>query len=246
MAIIERLLSVFQHPVGRFKILYGPGIDDTFINQELNELNLSEALFEALKSQGYERIIFYSPLRSIYFYDSQSHALTQPQHLSQTSPGRFPALQPGPLHDQQVHTPAIAHDSSVRRGMGDVHALRLLDSALRQTDGPYTAVIFPQAATMLQFFDDPRTLAALFGEWAGLPEVNRNTVFLLFATDDYEILVEQAETFPIPELRSIIHRQRSTMSGWGNIFHIGGPQTGEIQRLVRLVRRHRHFEIQSD
>jgi SpoVK/Ycf46/Vps4 family AAA+-type ATPase len=238
---------IFDRPGGgRFHILYGPGVDDTFINENEIELNLSEALYEELIRRGFERIIFYSPLRSIFFYDERSRSLTQPGRPDNSRLESTLMLQPGPLQTERIHQPTVKPDPASQRGMGDAHALRLLDAAMRQKEGPRTAIIFPQAATTMQFFDHPRLLAAVMGEWANMPSANQNLVCLLYSMDTYNALVEQSRAFPVPELRSIIYRQGNANPSLGYLAHIGGPDFSELKRLLRRVSTHRGKAIHED
>lgn len=70
---IGRIREIFEHlPGNRFTILYGPGVEDAFINHKLIELSFEEALFEELQRQGFDRIVFFSPHQSIFFFDEQS------------------------------------------------------------------------------------------------------------------------------------------------------------------------------
>ena len=46
---IGRIRGIFDRSTGsRFSILYGPGVEDVFINHKLLELSFEEALFEEL------------------------------------------------------------------------------------------------------------------------------------------------------------------------------------------------------
>jgi hypothetical protein len=49
-----------------------------FLSPQAVELKFEEALFEEFRRQGFDRIVFYSPHRSIFFFDSQSEALSRP------------------------------------------------------------------------------------------------------------------------------------------------------------------------
>lgn len=227
----NQLLSAEQD--SRFIILYGKGVDDTFISDRFEEQSLEQVLFEQLRKKNYERIIFYSPHRSIYFIDEQSKELCEPGHSCsrgkrKSTTGR---LTEGPLGTTQL----LRHDSlteSTDPKLGDVHALRMLDAMIREQDGPKTAIVFVQAETTFHYFEDPRTLAGLIGEWSRLPAINPNVCILLFSIESYQGLVDVAKDLPVPELRHYINRQKSQSSNLYNLVHIGGPDVKELERLM--------------
>src|SRR5512147_1405600 len=213
---VERIQRLFDSDSrSRFAVLYGPGVEDVFFDDRPRELSFGEALFEALQSQGLQRIVFFSPHRSIFFYDERSLQLSRPIQSSQASsaPAPAPRMAQGPLQAAQLfqppQPPAPAQGLS-RGGMGDLHALRLLDALLRDPQPIPTAVVFLQAETTLRFFDDPRSLAAIVGEWVHLPSSNPNRVFFVFSVDDYAALAETAQSLPLPELRALVLRQQAS------------------------------------
>ena len=119
--------------------------------------------------------------------------------------------------------------------MGDVHALRLLDTLMRAEKGPRTAVVVLQAETALHYIEDPRTMAGLLGEWTRLPVSNTNACLFVFSADTYTDLCEIAGGLPIPEIRSLILRWRREKSQASPLALISSPDPEELRRLIELV-----------
>lgn len=216
-------------------MLYGAGVQDIYLNSQLQELPFEAALFETLQSQGFERIVYFTMHRSVYFYDDRSRALSRPP-----VPERL-LLQQGPLPGLRVYQPPLMADSptAVESGslMGDLLALRMLDTLLHQTEGPRTALIFPQAETTFRFFEDPRTLAGLIGDWVQLSPSNPNAAVFVFAADDYAALSRLADNLPVPEFRTLIQRVQVSTRPAPNLCHLGGPEPGEISNLLTLFQQ---------
>ena len=227
----NQLLSSEQD--SRFIILYGKGVDDTFISDRFEEQTLEQVLFEQLRKKNYERVIFYSPHRSVYFLDEQSRELCQPGSAEVRGKKKADRakLAEGPLGTTRLlHTDSLAQPTDPK--LGDVHALRMLDATLREQSGPKTAVVLVQAETTFHYFEDPRTLAGLIGEWSRLPAINPNVCVMLFSIESYQGLVDIAKDLPVPELRHYITRQKSLSSNLYNLVQIGGPDVKEIERLI--------------
>ena len=250
---IGRIRGIFDRSTGsRFSILYGPGVEDVFINHKLLELSFEEALFEELQRQGFDRIIFFSPHQSIFFFDEQSAKLSRPSPQPTQTGFRAdnehePAqLAAGPLSSINIlgnpdHRTA---EAGIRqRGMGDVHALRFLDSVLRKDLDLRSAVVILQAATLLRFIDDTRTLSGLVGAWTRLRSNNTNACFFVFSADDYTSLCEQANQLPIPELRSILLRRQRQPTFSHHLVEIGGPDEEEIRRLIYNQKHLHQFSL---
>src|SRR5690606_35415460 len=93
------------------------------------------------------------------------------------------------------------------RGMGDVHAVRLLDTIMREENGPRSAVVIVQAETAIHYFGDARTFAGRLGEWFRLPSTNANICLFLFAAYEYAELCEAVKG-RLPELYSHLIAQQ--------------------------------------
>lgn len=253
---IGRIRKIFEHSTGsRFSILYGAGIEDVFINHKFLELSFEEALFEELQRQGFDRIVFFSPHQSVFFFDEQSAALSRPNPPNQAersaSPGdeRAYQLTAGPLSrldllgsDTRAPENVMGRGMS-RPGMGDVHALRFLDAILRKDLDLRSAVVILQAETILRFIDDTRSLAGLVGAWTRLHTNNKNACFFVFSADDYTSLCEQAGDVPIPELRSILLRRQRQAAFSHHLVEIIGPDEEEARRLIYNQKHLRKFSL---
>ncbi len=246
---IERIQRIFPEArSNRFFFVYGMGIDDIYISQDRRELKFSEALYEELSRQGYQRIAFFAPHRSIFFYDELSYKLSRPsgqedQNRDNSSGANI--LKPGPLPGVRLYTSphqAVMGDSN--HIMGDLHALRILDKMFQDDGKPKhdfltasqerirTAIIFLQAETTLRYFEDTRTLAGLVGEWTQLSSSNQNAVFFIFSIDDYQGLVDISRQIQVPEIRNLLLRKQQGSSAEHNLVAIGGPDAREIRRLI--------------
>jgi SpoVK/Ycf46/Vps4 family AAA+-type ATPase len=220
---LERALSGVQG--SRFVILYGEGVEDLYLNRRRQELRFGEALYEALRRQGYECVAFYAPHRSLYFYDRQSA-----ERVRQGAGGE---LEPGPLQEVQVFGGSGAGVSTQvhGRGMGDVHALRVMDALMSGESGMRTAVVFLQAESALRHFEDRRTLAGILGDWGQLPASSRSQCLFAFSAGDYAGLVERVKGLELPELRSAVEHSQ----GQGAVVRVEGASQEELQRALRVA-----------
>ena len=226
----------------RFIIVYGKGVDDTFITPRLMEQNLEHILWEALREQAFDRIAFYSPHRTIYYLDEQSEILSRPAPPqpsvteSQEQP-RMTYLTDGPLGNLALLNPSDHRTNDYKTGMGDIHAIRLLDAMMREDGYAKTAVVIMQAETILRRFDDPRILAGLIGEWSRLPAINANICIFVFSVESYATLCEVTSTLPIPELRHFIIQNKNTAHKAYAMVELGGPDPTEMRRLVAYMHK---------
>jgi len=204
---IKRLDTALLKSSGnRYQVLYGPGIEDIFLNGKGLELNFEQALYETLSSKGFERILFFSPHRSLFSLDVKSFGFIGEQDKEFEN-----KMELGPL-DQYKAYDMRKYAGNNHSGMGDVHALRILDTLMRDGKGPLTAIVFLQAEALFKNFDDRRTLAGLVGEWIYLGSKNKNTCVITFSIDNYETLEMVSLELPIPELRNIIQNKREELS----------------------------------
>jgi AAA+ superfamily predicted ATPase len=240
---LERITSIFENDnEGIYKILFGPGVDDIFINPKLVVLKFEEAFFEELHRQGFDRIVFYSPHRSVFFFDTQSEELSRPG--SGFEHGYHPNLTQGPLEDLQLFRPIQSTDSyQAARGMGDVFAVRMLDTILRDISNLRSAVVILQSESSLHFFEDQRTLAGLIGEWTRLPSSNPNRCYFIFSAENFIDLTEVSGNLPVPELRNAIIRNSKNTYIENSIFRINTPDVNEIQNLIRYCKKQFQYQI---
>ncbi len=274
----------------RFVILYGKGVDDTHLDAEGHEHPIQRLLQACLSQRGFERIVFFSPHRSIHFLDDRSSQMSSFQPASpaqnlnrdpvkaevagsnpsrrglsqagrQIEGGVMAFLAGGPLGNVQLledsqNSPGLAESRAgystrgaaanpyqavdvlqdpemASTGMGDAHAVRFLDSLMKEANGPQTAVILEQAETLFRYHEDPRTLGGLIGDWARLPAANPNLCYLLFSVDGYDALCHVADTIPAPELRQYITRQKNEGRKLYHLVQMPGPGPRELARLVK-------------
>ncbi|MCC6147791.1 MAG: AAA family ATPase [Anaerolineaceae bacterium] len=233
----HRIAAFFRTPAKRLAILYGPGIEDTFVGGDLQEMRFEEALLAALQAGGVRRTVFFAPHKPLFFLDDDSRRLTFGEAASvpqSASPaGEMVFLSGGPLQRRLLIRPEGAV-SRAETGMGDVHAIRSLDAIMRDVTGPPGAVVFLQAESLLRHFQDPRTLSGVIGEWARLPRDNPNRCIFCFSADGYDDLAKIATALPVPEIRTMIARG-SPRTGEGTaVFHVGYPDAQEMRSLLTL------------
>ncbi len=231
----------------RFHILHGMGIDDLWVDASGDTVSFEYALLAELKSCGFDRIIYSDPTRPVFFLDEGSRSAclqrasrvvprcdepesSQMRHLSGGPlEGRFvlPHQQAMPFNGVHVHPDVLEDDLS---GMGDVHAVRALDTWLRQQNHQRTAIVFLHAETGLAYFDDPRTLAGVMAGWFSLPAENENIVIMAFSAFSTDQLDELVERLPVPELRNAIQNENDYPLV--SVGRISNDAADEIDRLL--------------
>jgi SpoVK/Ycf46/Vps4 family AAA+-type ATPase len=238
---IERIQQAVNLKSGnRFFVLYGSGIEDTFINQVNQEIDLESALLQFLKENGFKRIAFISPHRTIYFRDEESQRLSRYSnqslpHTSITDSDRMQVLKGGPLQERLLLSAEYKTENDQGfHGMGDTHALRNLNAIMADSK-ILSAVIMIQAESTLQYLDDQRTLAGLLGDWSRLPASNSNLCFLMFSSTNYSDLCDDADQISIPTIRNAIHNRINTSTNACGIYQLGGPDRKEMRRLLHLA-----------
>ncbi|MFJ5029590.1 AAA family ATPase [Streptomyces sp. NPDC088560] len=61
-----------------FTVVYGPGVDDTFVGADYRERNLDAALWHVLRAESCAYVAYSSQRRPLYFLDPQSEARSRP------------------------------------------------------------------------------------------------------------------------------------------------------------------------
>lgn len=250
--MIERISTILQtDSVSRYRIVYGPGIQDYYLDDDLAPLDFEHALLRGLKQAGYQRVVYISPQKPVYFLDLASKKLTINDHPGDVEPAvRKKSRFSGPLGDllilpqtKQERKPVVAGDEEdlePYKRMTDSFALQRLNHFMEETEGPLTAVVMLQAETFLQHQSDQRSLAAKIGRWQmqsvnavkGTKGLSNNICLFVFSAFGEGQLESLANRVPVPELRAILTDQAETK----DIYQIGHPGQDEVHRLLDLVR----------
>lgn len=241
--MFNRLTSQLQQVTNeRFCIVFGDGVDDSYLNDEGVEFNLHQSLQEELKSLGYEQIVFSSPQKALFYLDSPPQ---ESAPLPDTNNKKLPSRQmqgfgAGPLGEYLYLNPPIQdQDMGTSRrslpAMGDPFLIKHLHNLMIRKDSPKTAVVVSQAETMLNVFTAKRLLAGYMGEWFQLPESNQNLCLLIFSATNRNQLVRLSLHLPIPEIRDQITKDSSSHSV--TITEISGPDRDEVERLLDLLKK---------
>lgn len=69
---VERFPAAALRGGEPFAVLYGPGVDDVFVDGTHQVCTLEETLWRLLRAEGYERIVFSSLSDPVYFRDDAS------------------------------------------------------------------------------------------------------------------------------------------------------------------------------
>ena len=235
-ARVSQALPVSGH--ARFFIIYGAGVEDVFINNTCKEVNIEQAILTELKSQGYQRVIFSSPHRPVFFLDDQSHALTWPSTSQPSSVSPVDMVNDkarigsGPFGSQILKgtSPDSQNINITARAMGDISLINLLNAVMHDARNGRSAVVLLQAETLLIHFESRRILAGMIGEWARLSTHNTNTCILVFSAHQMEQLQRVAVNIAVPEIRNSI--VESSGGSYAEVREIAFPQRDELSRVI--------------
>lgn len=251
--MIERINAIVEtDSVSRYRVLYGPGIQDHFLDVDLKPIDFEHALLRGLKGAGYQRVVFISPQKPLYFLDlaSKKLAMSTNKTADIVRDVRKTSRFSGPLGDLLVlpegkreRIPVLADDEEdlePYKRMTDSFALQRLDHLMEQSEGPLTAVVMLQAETFLHHQSDQRSLAAKIGRWQmqsinavkGAKGFTNNICLFVFSAFSEAQLESLSNRLPVPELRAILSEQAEKK----DIYQIGYPGPDEINHLFELVK----------
>lgn len=231
--MFDRVVRALSTPrAERFRILYGSGIEDIFLNEQGKEVNIEQALLTELQDQGFERIVYSAPHKPLFFLDARSRASIWPSTVQISAPTRenraeHARIGVGPFGTRMLMAkPQVSPPTDfAQAGMGDTFLINRLNTIM--TDARQrSAVVLLQAESLLIHFESHRLLSGLIGEWARLPAHNANLCLLVFSAESLEQLKASTHHLPVPEVRNAIQASAAALG------HIGPPQRDELERLV--------------
>ncbi len=232
----------------RFALLYGVGVDDAFLTENLQELDIESAILQALKARGFERVAFSSPRRAFYFRDAESGELFLPEGTAAplaAGPDEMRYLSGGPIGSRLLLEPVMVTQDNTAV-MGDLHAISSLNAVMTEESGPRSAVVIVQAETVLRYFEDPRLLSAYLSGWSRLPAANTNLCVLLFPSATQGLSEDAAFLLPVPELRNAILDHQPGRPSVYTLRTVEGPGVDEIERLFRLFEQQGRLRIAQE
>ncbi|MQY14938.1 Holliday junction ATP-dependent DNA helicase RuvB [Streptomyces sp. RB5] len=219
-----------------FTVLYGPGVDDTFVGADYLERDLDAALWQLLRDEACPRVAFSSLRRPLYFLDPASEARSRPA----AAPPRPPDQAPGQMRHPQLRGPLgglvvrprtpepepAQQETGPPRGLSDPFTVMTLQSYL--TGQERTAVVFTEAENTLRHTTAVRHLDTFFSDWARHGDYH-HPVVLVFAQPTFEACEEFVNRLgSYPGLAARLRRHASS--------RVGPPDEAELHRLVQRLR----------
>lgn len=227
----------------RFLILYGANTSDTFCSQDLLLRNIEQVLHEYLRSEGYQRILFYSGTKKLYFLDERSRdrSRLQPQNPSNSSLQEQMQVTSGPLGKKrgllgkkstQTNSATAPTPTPPRQRMQDISILPVFETVM-QDCSQKSAIIFTNAED-LGNFDNRRELFGRILDWSRLPPNNRNLCILIFHHENRTTLQEFCQQIGFTFLANLLAVNRDNSNSnrrAANIVRLSGPDAGELSSL---------------
>ncbi|HAT16015.1 MAG TPA: AAA family ATPase [Microcoleaceae bacterium UBA11344] len=239
---VERVTSGLNLQSGdRFLVLYGANTSDTFCSQDLLLRNIEQVLHEYLRCEGYQRILFYSGTKKLYFLDEKSRdrSRLQPKSAANSAssqPMRFGGAlgnKRGLLGKKsaQTNTPATppptAPNSSPR--LQDTAILPIVETVMQESSQK-SAIVFSNAED-LGNFDNRRELFGRIVDWSRLPPNNRNLCIFIFHHENRTTLQEFCQGIGFTFLANLANNGDDSNSRAVNFVRLNGPDAVEIRAL---------------
>jgi len=240
----------------RFIILYGANTSDMFCTQNLVLYDIEQVLHQYLKSQGYQRILFYSGIRKLYFLDTESHDYCLPSDGTQNHPGSRQTdefkVKPGPLGRKPgllgQRSTSVPPNNSPRipatrpsTVMQDITVVPFFQTVMQDTR-LRSAVIFSDAED-LQNFANQRELFGRIVDWSRLLRSNRNCCIFIFHHQTRNALQEFCKNIKFTYLESLLLSNQNRSNHSFNICSLGAPNAQEIESLINYFRLEKNKSV---
>lgn len=249
---VRRVTGRFDLQAGdRFLVLYGLQTSDSFCTPDLQLYDIEQVLHRYLKSQGFDRVLFYSGVRKLYFLDPESRDRCRPGSSAPSrNGGDKPLIKAGPLGRKRRlldrHSDSTANhrqgesanggnsSSPAATPLQDTSLLPILDTAMRQTQ-QRSAIIFSQGEDLAQF-DNRRQLFGRIVEWSHLPADNRNLCIFVFRYERQEELQQFCDRIGFTFLANLIINRQQWQQWQFNLFRVETPPPEELAALRDRLR----------
>jgi SpoVK/Ycf46/Vps4 family AAA+-type ATPase len=246
---VERVTAGLNLEAGdRFIILYGANTSDQFCTPELLLRDIEWVLHRYLKSQGYQRILFFDGHRKLYFLDRESRDRCLPRRAS-TNPlppkNNEMMVKPGPLGRKKrllpnrsepvAPTPAVSAASASQAPslMRDITVIPYFHTAMVEIE-QLSAIVFSYAEGLANFANQQELFGRII-EWSRLPASNRNRCIFIFHYDNRNGLEEFCSRHRFTYLENLLlNREQAGQSL--NICRLGAPIADEIEYLIHYFR----------
>ncbi|QIZ73152.1 AAA family ATPase [Oxynema aestuarii] len=251
--MVERVTSGLNlHAGDRFFVLYGTQTSDSFCTEDLVLQDIESILHHYLKSRGYDRIVFYSGVKKLYFLDRPSRDRTrlQPSADPSTPPPTDRPMQvtPGPLGRKRrllgkqtassnpavSPSPAPSTEARPPQRLQDVQILPYFETLMQDTRQK-SAIVFANAEDLANF-DNRRELFGRTLEWSRLPPSNRNLCIFIFHHETIDRLQGFCQQVGFTFLSNYaINRQQGDRRSC-NLVRLAAPSAKEIEALSDYFR----------
>ncbi|WP_410876085.1 AAA family ATPase [Nocardia sp. A7] len=236
LAFPERFRGARVPRVGEvFWIVHGPGATDVFVGADLCLRESAQAIWEVLRDNGFQRVVFTDYRRAVYFHDARSRALTRgeppPERVSKS---RARTGFAGPMGTMLLDRPRTEHNPLSRSAprANDAHQLTMLDGLMTKRD-VRTALVIPGAETWLAEIpgSSRRSASQMLLRWVSGQVAPRNLCVLLFARAEFADAVEAIASYGYPEFATGLADLAPTRTAV-----VGYADEREIGRLVHHLR----------
>ncbi|MFD0683747.1 AAA family ATPase [Actinomadura fibrosa] len=233
-------------------LLYGPGVQDVFVDAALRRSDLSQALHEALTAAGFGRVVFFN-LDTMLTVRAESSRLAGRDASRARGDGEdAPAARGGkrirgPMGFYQVSTRPAAGDRaapppsrSAPVAMTDESALDAITGLMRDAT-LRTAIVLENVEVLERHLSGLRQLAVSLDSWLGGRHGAGNACVLVFVKEhlaDVERFAAQSRNLP-----GLLQSAIAAEKGRGSPGLIGPPEEAELAGLVHRARLLENLEI---
>lgn len=231
---VNRVTSGLNLQAGdRFVVLYGTHTSDTFCTPDLRLQDIEQVLHGYLQAHGYQRILFYSGVKKLYFLDAASRDRSRLQPEIASNAAAQMQLASGPLGRKRgllkkTVPPAPTTSSSGRR-LQDIQILPILTAAM-QDSAQKSAIVFSHVEDLAQF-DNRRELFGRIVDWSRLPPSNRNLCILIFHHENRTGVQEFCQQIGFTFLANLAINRTEASDRGCNFFRLSSPDADEIAAL---------------
>jgi len=240
--MVERVTHQLNLQTGdRFLVLCGTDTGDSFCSDDLLLQDIEQVLHRYLQTQGFDRIVFYSGIKKLYFLDAES--LQNAREQPKTSPppsSREMRVKAGPLGKrrrllgrQTPPEPTPQPPANRPAAISDIQCIGYFQHFMEDTH--YKSAIIFSDVEDLRMFDNRRELLGRMVNWGRLPPTNRNLCAFISHHHSLQQFQDFCNTIGFTFLGNWLQNRGDRQF---NLVSVSTPAERELQKLwdyFRLV-----------